>query len=49
VLTVEKRVNEILNRLNKTCVERRPDLKGTHKLENDEARIHIMSFVILFV
>ena len=30
VLTVEKRVNEILNRLNKTRVERRPDLKGTY-------------------
>jgi hypothetical protein len=43
VLIVEKRVNEILNRLNKTRVERRTDLKGTHKLENDEARTHTMA------
>jgi hypothetical protein len=25
---VEKRINEIVNRLNKTKVERKPDLKG---------------------
>lgn len=29
-MIVEKRVNEIINRLNKTRVERRPDLKGTY-------------------
>lgn len=30
MLTVEKRVNEIINRLNKTRVERRPDLQGAY-------------------
>ncbi|KAF7030712.1 hypothetical protein CFC21_042187 [Triticum aestivum] len=34
VLTVEKRVNEILNRLNKTRVERRPDLKAEKDASN---------------
>lgn len=27
-MKVEKRINEIVNRLNKTKVERKPDLKG---------------------
>lgn len=27
-MRVEKRVNEIVNRLNRTKVERKPDLKG---------------------
>lgn len=27
-MRVEKRINEIINRLNKTKVERTPDLKG---------------------
>lgn len=27
-MRVEKRINEIVNRLNRTKVERRPDLKG---------------------
>ncbi|KAG2591654.1 coiled-coil domain-containing protein 25-like [Panicum virgatum] len=34
VLTVEKRVNEIINRLNKTRVERRPDLKAEKEASN---------------
>lgn len=34
ILTVEKRVNEILNRLNKTRVERRPDLKAEKDASN---------------
>nr|BAJ94149.1 predicted protein [Hordeum vulgare subsp. vulgare] len=34
VLTVEKRVNEILSRLNKTRVERRPDLKAEKDASN---------------
>lgn len=29
IVKVEKRINEIVNRLNKTKVERKPDLKGT--------------------
>lgn len=29
-MKVEKRINEIVNRLNKTKVERKPDLKGAH-------------------
>ncbi|KAF8766329.1 hypothetical protein HU200_007847 [Digitaria exilis] len=37
VLTVEKRVNEIINRLNKTRVERRPDLKGSYKEASNAA------------
>lgn len=28
-MRVEKRINEIVNRLNRTKVERKPDLKGT--------------------
>lgn len=28
-IKVEKRINEVVNRLNKTKVERKPDLKGT--------------------
>lgn len=27
-MRVEKRINEVVNRLNKTKVERKPDLKG---------------------
>lgn len=34
VLTVEKRVNDIINRLNKTRVERRPDLKAEKDASN---------------
>ncbi|OQU87547.1 hypothetical protein SORBI_3003G296600 [Sorghum bicolor] len=34
VLTVEKRVNEIINRLNKTRVERRADLKAEKEASN---------------
>ncbi|TVU35098.1 hypothetical protein EJB05_16967 [Eragrostis curvula] len=34
MLTVEKRVNEIINRLNKTRVERRPDLKTEKEASN---------------
>ncbi|RLN25020.1 coiled-coil domain-containing protein 25-like [Panicum miliaceum] len=34
VLTVEKRVNEIINRLNKTRVERRPDLRAEKEASN---------------
>ncbi|XP_062208593.1 uncharacterized protein LOC133910087 [Phragmites australis] len=34
MLTVEKRVNEIINRLNKTRVERRPDLKAEKEASN---------------
>ncbi|XP_066307174.1 uncharacterized protein [Miscanthus floridulus] len=34
VLTVEKRVNEIINRLNKTRVERRADLKAEKEATN---------------
>uniref|UniRef100_A0ACD5VT57 Uncharacterized protein n=1 Tax=Avena sativa TaxID=4498 RepID=A0ACD5VT57_AVESA len=34
ILTVEKRVNEILNRLHKTRVERRPDLKAEKDASN---------------
>lgn len=29
-MRVEKRINEVVNRLNRTKVERKPDLKGTH-------------------
>lgn len=29
-MRVEKRINEIVNRLNRTKVERKPDLKGTY-------------------
>lgn len=28
-MRVEKRINEIVNRLNRTKVERKPDFKGT--------------------
>lgn len=28
-MRVEKRINEVVNRLNRTKVERKPDLKGT--------------------
>jgi len=31
-IKVEKRINEIVNRLNKTKVERKPDLKGMSHL-----------------
>lgn len=34
ILIVEKRVNEIINRLNKTRVERRPDLKADKDASN---------------
>lgn len=34
ILIVEKRVNEIINRLNKTRVERRPDLKAEKDASN---------------
>ncbi|KAL6845567.1 hypothetical protein ACP4OV_025062 [Aristida adscensionis] len=34
MLVVEKRVNEIINRLNKTKVERRPDLKAEKEASN---------------
>lgn len=45
ILTVEKRVNEILNRLQKTRVERRPDLKAekdvSNAAEKAEKKMHL--------
>lgn len=39
-MRVEKRINEIVNRLNRTKVERKPDLKG--KLKS----LHLLSSVV---
>jgi len=41
-IKVEKRINEIVNRLNKTKVERKPDLKG---IAHYFARIHYAHFI----
>lgn len=38
-MKVEKRINEIVNRLNRTKVERKPDLKG---------KLHILSLIFIF-
>ncbi|OUZ99969.1 protein of unknown function DUF814 [Macleaya cordata] len=37
-VTVEKRINEIINRLNKTKVERKPDLKAEHEVVDTAER-----------
>ena len=51
-VTVEKKLNEIVNRLNKTCEERQPDLRAEReerdrqerlerrRLQEEEVRIH---------
>jgi hypothetical protein len=42
-IKVEKRINEIVNRLNKTKVERKPDLKGMSHLFESISVVIFMS------
>ena len=38
-MTVEKKVNEIVNRLNKTCEERQPDLRAEREERDRQERL----------
>ena len=38
-MTVEKKLNEIMNRLNKTCEERQPDLRAEREERDRQERL----------